>query len=767
MNPDFRQDDKKDHGQVVKNHQRTVAWFWIFPVLAALATAWLFYSNWASKGPRIEIVFEEAPGIEPGKTRLFYRGVNSGTVESVRVLEDLKSVAVKIRLEGFASGLASRDSKFWIDRPVISVTELTGLESIIRGNSIQAGTPGGEPCYQFQGHNKPPIISPDTEAFSVWVDGAEIAFLNRGTPIYHRGVRVGVVSQKTLAPDGRATMQLSIEPAYQSTIRDNSRFWAVPWTTVSLGQGGITINVPGVDALLHGGLAYDQFGNPGKPADANARFSFHANEAAARASGPVLTVNFQEARGIRAGNTPVSYLGHPIGLVESLTADPANQIVRASVRLQPEFQNLATASATFTLIQPQITLQGVANLDTLVSGPYLELDPGSGGEPSTQFAGRTVSDREWQHIRTQRDGLRVRLTADNLPNIDRGSPVYYRGVVVGTVLEKILDSKNKPALEIAIRPEFRASLASNARFWRVPATSVKAGPGVLQVDIQGLESLVNGGVAFDVFGSPAKTANNGDAFRLFSDEQTARASSAPVRIRFDNGRGLVAGRSQVRYLGVPVGIVESVEPKDGYIFAIARLDEGYDFLRREGSLFSVVRPNISLQGITGLETLVSGVYIEVVPGISKKLADSFVGVPTPITDNVLPTGLNLRLTTANSQINIGAPILYKGIPVGQITEKNLSNDGREVVFHAVIDRKFDQLVRSNSCFWDSSGLKASVGILKFRIQTESALAPAGQISFATPEGAAMGSKAKDGDSFTLYPTPKPEWTNWNPSIPED
>jgi paraquat-inducible protein B len=110
MNPDFRQDDKKDHGQVVKNHQRTVAWFWIFPVLAALATAWLFYSNWASKGPRIEIVFEEAPGIEPGKTRLFYRGVNSGTVESVRVLEDLKRSALRDLPAGWLHATANSGS---------------------------------------------------------------------------------------------------------------------------------------------------------------------------------------------------------------------------------------------------------------------------------------------------------------------------------------------------------------------------------------------------------------------------------------------------------------------------------------------------------------------------------------------------------------------------------------------------------------------------------------------------------------------------------
>jgi paraquat-inducible protein B len=76
-------------------------------------------------------------------------------------------------------------------------------------------------------------------------------------------------------------------------------------------------------------------------------------------------------------------------------------------------------------------------------------------------------------------------------------------------------------------------------------------------------------------------------------------------------------------------------------------------------------------------------------------------------------------------------------------------------------------VRANSRFWDASGLKASVGIFKFRIQTESNLAPIGQISFATPEGPAMGPPAKDGENFLLHPAPKPEWEKWNPSIPED
>lgn len=767
MNEGHPENSKTDHGRVVTTHKRGNAWLWIFPILAALTTGWLFFSKWSLQGPEIEIVFNEAPGLDAGKTKLYYRGVNSGTVQSVRVLPDLQSVAVKVRLEGFAKGLATENTVFWIDRPVVSITELTGLESIIRGNSIEAATPGGESRYHFTGHTKPPILEPDAESFSVWVEGPEIPFLNRGTPVYHRGVKVGAVSQKTLTAEGLAAIQITIDRSYRDSVRDTSRFWAVPWTSASLGPGGLTIAAPGADALLQGGVAFDDFGNRGNNAQPNSRFAFQPNEASARASGPPLVIEFKESRGLRPGLTPVCYLGHPIGIVESIAADPATQSIRATARLEPRFQNLATSTTSFTIVQPSVSLEGIANLDTLIFGTYLALEPGVGGQPVTVFQGRSPGDEEWRRVQTLRNGLKIRLTADNLPNLDKGAPVYHRGVPVGSVTHKGLDEKNKPSLEIAIRPEFRASVASNARFWRIPATSIKAGPGLLQVDVEGIESLVRGGVAFEVFGAPGKPATDGDSFRLFADEQTARAASIPIRIRFDNGRGLVAGRSEIRYLGVPVGIVESVEPVDGYIFVKARLDEGYDFLRREGSLFSVVRPNISLQGITGLETLVSGVYIEVVPGASKKLADSFIGITSSISDNVLPTGLNIRLTANNSQINIGAPVLYKGIPVGQVTEKNLSSDGREVVFRVIIDRKFDQLVRANSRFWDSSGLKASVGIFKFRIQTESNLAPVGQVSFATPDAPAMGPAAKDGENFTLYPAPKPEWTNWNPAIPEE
>jgi paraquat-inducible protein B len=272
-------------------------------------------------------------------------------------------------------------------------------------------------------------------------------------------------------------------------------------------------------------------------------------------------------------------------------------------------------------------------------------------------------------------------------------------------------------------------------------------------------------VAFDTFTPRTKTASQNANFALYEDEANARALSAPIKIRFINGRGLAPGRTELRYLGVPVGLVEGVETAEGRVVVTARLNQGYEFLRREDSFFSIVRPNISLQGITGLETLISGVYIECTPGSSRRLAESFTGRSTIDAEEILQNGLTLTLLSDSTAINAGASVFYRGISVGRVTGKSLSPDGRDISLTIVVEKKYRHLVRENSKFWNASGLKASLGFLQFRIQTDSMLAPDGRIAFATPDNAVMGAAAADGASFDMSPNPRPEWLKWNPSIP--
>jgi len=759
------QHQQQDHGVISDSRKRSVAWVLIFPIIAAAATAWFLWTDYKSMGPEIEITFDEVPGIQAGKTPLVYRGVDAGMVTAVELDKNLNKVLVKVRLKEFAAGLASEETDFWVEKPVITMAELTGLESIIQGNSIRARNPGGDPATRFVGLSEPPLMPLLPGAFTVRLKGAQIPFLNRGTPVYHRGVKVGLVREKLIDENGMPELRVMIEQAYRGTLRTTSRFWRLPATSMKFGQHGLKLDVEGVDALVQGALAFDHFDRNGMEISNDALLELSSSEFAARSAGRLLTVSFDNARGIAPGETKVCYLGQPIGLVESIQPSPSTGLILAAVRLMPEYEHLADTAATFTLVRPHVSLQGVSGLDTLVTGVYIELAPGTGGTHTDLFAGRSVTNEEWDRMQAERQGLAFTLSAENLPPMGKGSPVLSKGVVVGSILEKKLDAREKPILHGVIRPEFRNALDADARFWRVPATSIKAGPGFLQFDVNGLQGLMQGAVAFDTFTPRTKTASQNANFALYEDEANARALSAPIKIRFINGRGLASGRTELRYLGVPVGLVEGVETAEGRVVVTVRLNQGYEFLRREDSFFSIVRPNISLQGITGLETLISGVYIECTPGSSKRLAESFTGRSTIDAEEILQSGLTLNLLSDSTPINAGSSVYYRGINVGRVTAKSLSSDGRQIMLTVVVEKRYRHLVRANSKFWDSSGLKASLGFLQFRIQTESIMAPDGRIAFATPDNTAMGAEAKSGDSFELNHEPRPEWLKWNPSIP--
>ena len=759
--------EAEDRGEVVERPGVRVSWAWIFPILAAGAVVWLFWSQWKSKGPEIEIQFDDAPGLQAGKTLLIYRGVDAGKVTGVKLDADLSKVVVKVRLKAFAADLAREGSLFWIDQPVISLEETSGLDAIVQGNSLRARMGNGAPTLRFSGLGNPPLTPLEAPALVLKLRASNIPFLVRGATVYHRGVAVGEIEDKVFDEDGLPFLHAVINEEFKTIVRSNSRFWSVPATSMSAGPGGVKLDVIGLAALLRGGVEFDVFESPGNPVKNGTQFELFASESAARCSAPPIQISFDDGRGLLAGQTRVCYRGLPVGLVEKVWADPSNGKIEVVVRLEPGYEVLQNVDTIFTLVRPRISLEGVSGLDTLVSGVYINSMPGSGGRPAEKFVGRTVTDEEWNRAQAEMNGVSVVLRAKEIPSIAKGAPVLYRGIVVGSVKEKALDENRNPFLQVVIREEFERAVQRNARFWRLPATSVQAGPGVLKVDVAGLETLLQGGVQFDVFGIPGGTVQDGAEFELFSNEHAARAVSPPIRIAFEDGQGFLAGQTQLRYHGIPVGLVEEVTASNGKVEVIARLEPGYDILRRQGSMFSLVRPRISLDGVSGLETLVSGVYIDCLPGPKGKLVQNFVGrQATASSWRNDQSDLEVVVMASTTSISVDAPVYYRGVRVGRVERKSLSSNGRHVRLVVSINQPYARLIRANTKFWDVGGLTASLGFFFLKVPTErlDSLVRGG-LAFATPDNPKMGPSVRSGHEFTLNKAPRREWLRWAPSFP--
>ena len=172
-----------------------------------------------------------------------------------------------------------------------------------------------------------------------------------------------------------------------------------------------------------------------------------------------------------------------------------------------------------------------------------------------------------------------------------------------------------------------------------------------------------------------------------------------IMIRFPEGHGLKAGDA-VRYRGIDVGVVTEVvlnEELSGVDVGVMLNPEGGQ-LDREGTRFWIVRPEISLTKVAGLETAVGAKYIGVSPGPPDAVtSNSFDGLAAAPADQLSPGGIHLVLRSdSRSGLNVGAPVTWRGVAVGQVLSVSLSSDARNVLTSIHIDREYKNLVRSGS-----------------------------------------------------------------------
>jgi len=175
-----------------------------------------------------------------------------------------------------------------------------------------------------------------------------------------------------------------------------------------------------------------------------------------------------------------------------------------------------------------------------------------------------------------------------------------------------------------------------------------------------------------------------------------------------------------------------------------------DFLRRN-TRFWVVRPQLSVQGVSGLSTLVSGSYIEIDPGPGSP-QNHFVGMEEMPLITTEDAGTRITLISETlSSIARGSPIYYQGILAGEALGYELASDAKSVYIHAFVRDPFDQLVRGNSRFWNVSGIDLSMGANGFEVRTASVQALLfGGIAFETPDSLELSAASVEDLIFTLH-----------------
>jgi paraquat-inducible protein B len=230
---------------------------WAVPVVAAVLAGYLVYDKVREFGPQITIRFEDVSGVKPGQTPIQYRGVPVGEVTAVELGANGKYAVVKARLRRSAVSISREGTRFWIVRPKVGLSDITGLGTVITGPRIELSPGGGKPGRDFVGLENPPVPS-EREGLKILLLSPRRGSLKIGSPVFYRGIEVGAVEELRLAPDATTVnIRAVIRKPYVGLVREGSMFWNASGVDVSIGLlHGVEIGMESLRSLVAGGVAF-------------------------------------------------------------------------------------------------------------------------------------------------------------------------------------------------------------------------------------------------------------------------------------------------------------------------------------------------------------------------------------------------------------------------------------------------------------------------------------------------------------------------------
>ncbi|MGC6387555.1 intermembrane transport protein PqiB [Ewingella sp. S1.OA.A_B6] len=277
--------------------------------------------------------------------------------------------------------------------------------------------------------------------------------------------------------------------------------------------------------------------------------------------GPEVTLITTTAEGIEGGKTAIKSRNVDVGRVESVTLSDNLQQVIIKARLNTGMEKMLRGDSVFWVVKPQIGREGVSGLSTLLSGAYIQLQPGNKGDEKAEY---TLDDSP-PLASPDAKGIRVILESERSGQLNPGDPVLFRGFQVGTVETSHFDPKARNIkYQLFIRAPYDTLITDNVRFWKDSGVNFDMSAQGMRVEMGSLATLLSGGVSFDIpsgwdKGNDAKT---GDSYKLFDDQKSIQESLYTRHMDYllffsDSVRGLQPG-APVEFRGIRLGTVAEV-----------------------------------------------------------------------------------------------------------------------------------------------------------------------------------------------------------------
>ncbi|WP_040571966.1 MlaD family protein [Shewanella benthica] len=717
-----------------------------------------------SDGLVIELTADTLGSLNVG-SQIFYRQIPVGKIISYH-LEGSRQILLSAFIKTQYTHLVKTDSQFWNVSGLHINASLSGIEikaeslsSILAGGlsfSSADGSKRAENGHSYRIYDSQALAQGGIE-FTLTATQSNAA--STGTAIVFRGINIGRITDTHLTDTG-VEFTAKIDKEYAQLLSSTSHFWLE----------GADISLSGIkhaERLITGSIINFSPGS-GEPKQQYPLLEIAPDQDAQ--SKLLLSLTAENNPGIGIG-AEVRYKQLAIGKVNSVHLNQALTGVEYQIEIWPEFTNLVNTNSYFipeSALSIQVSLEGISvktrDLSTLTKGA-ISLIQGSSRTVAKNhaqlalFLSTDAADDYFDRL----NQFTLSLMSTDGAGLSSGSPVYYQKMQIGQVDKVNWNSTNENFdINISIRDQFKPLVKTNSVFWRNSAITVNASLSGIEIDVAPIQGALKGSITLGLLDDE----DIGSQTHLYESKSLALAQAKPIKLTFPADVKLAA-KAPIRYLGHKVGAVERVTlNKDLISVSIdAYLYGSYaQHFTQEDAEYFLVDAQISLAGIRAPETLITGPYIGVKPGVSTQMRTQFIGKVTPVIQ-AKKDWLQFTLEDTNlGSIKVGTPIVFRGIIIGAIDAYQLADTGNSVQMFAHIKGEYRHLVNQTSQFWDLSGIKIDVGFFSgAKIETgslESILA--GGVGVVTERQTMTSNMLTSDASFTLHKKLEAKWLTWAP-----
>lgn len=372
--------------EALTDERRRVSLVWLIPLVAVFAAVWLGYRAYTQQGPLVTISFETAEGLEAGKTRVRFKELDVGLVETIELSPDLSRVKVRARLVNHVADHLNDQTRFWVVRPRLSSAGVSGLGTLVGGTyiGVDLGS-SGTPQRVFKGLETPPIVTATDPGRIFNLQVAALGSLSIGSPVHYRGIEVGrVIGYRLQEPHG-VSVRVFVHAPHDAKVGVNTRFWNVSGMQMSLDAAGVQLSTDSLASMLLGGVAFGVAADAavGERAPKGAEFTLYPTRNAAL-----------ERRYERRQEWRVAFVGSVRGLLPGAPVELRGIRVGEvkDVRLELDTEGMQTHTPVTLSIEPdRLGITGAGSAEGKAAPAEREL---------------------WNHL--VRNGLRAQLKTGNL-----------------------------------------------------------------------------------------------------------------------------------------------------------------------------------------------------------------------------------------------------------------------------------------------------------------------------------------------------------------